>query len=171
MRFVRGTEGYLARPHLDTPFENVKIFERFVRDEGFFAGDYTFQSVGSVAICSIVEPCRDFLDACAAPGGKSVLLSERCGAVTANEYHAHRVRLIEQYCARMGVKNVRAVQGDAAVFRSDWEHAFDGVLCDVPCSGLGTLCENPDIALHKSEEGVTQLTAVQRAILDRKSVV
>ncbi|MCI8500422.1 MAG: hypothetical protein HFE28_07445 [Clostridia bacterium] len=166
VRFVRGTEGYLARPHLDTPFENVKIFERFVRDEGFFAGDYTFQSVGSVAICSIVEPCRDFLDACAAPGGKSVLLSERCGAITANEYHAHRVRLIEQYCARMGVKNVRAVQGDAAVFRSDWEHAFDGVLCDVPCSGLGTLCENPDIALHKSEEGVTQLTAVQRAILD-----
>ena len=60
-------------------------------------------------------------------------------------------RRIEQYCARMGVKNVRAVQGDAAVFRSDWEHAFDGVLCDVPCSGLGTLCENPDIALRRPD--------------------
>lgn len=165
VRFVRGAQRYDDRPHLDTPFENVKIFERFVRDEAFFAGDYTFQSVGSVAICSIVEPCGTFLDACAAPGGKSVLLSARCDQITANEYHAHRVRLIEQYCARMGVKNVAAVQGDATVFNRKWENAFDGVLCDVPCSGLGTLCENPDIVLNKTEESVTQLTAVQRAIL------
>lgn len=165
VRFVRGVQRYDDRPHLDTPFENVKIFERFVRDEAFFAGDYTFQSVGSVAICSIVEPCGTFLDACAAPGGKSVLLSARCDQITANEYHAHRVRLIEQYCARMGVKNVAAVQGDATVFEAQWENAFDGVLCDVPCSGLGTLCENPDVALNKTEESVTQLTAVQRAIL------
>lgn len=164
VRFVRGAQRYDDRPHLDTPFENVMIFERFVRDGAFFAGDYTFQSVGSVAICSIVEPCGNFLDACAAPGGKSVLLSAQCGQITANEYHAHRVRLIEQYCARMGVKNVAAVQGDATVFNREWENAFDGVLCDVPCSGLGTLCENPD-ALNKTEESVTQLTAVQRAIL------
>ncbi len=165
VRFVRGAEGYLDRPHVDTPFANVKIFERFVRDAAFFAGDYTFQSVGSVAICSVVEPCGSLLDACAAPGGKSVLLSETCTSVTANEYHAHRVRLIEQYCARMGTDNVRAVQGDATVFKREWEHAFDGVLCDVPCSGLGTLCENPDLALNKSEEGVRELIKVQGAIL------
>lgn len=165
VRFVRGEEDYLSRPHRKTPFDHVYIFERFARDERFFAGDYTFQSVGSAAICSAVEPCERLLDACAAPGGKSVLLSEKCRFVTANELHAHRVNLIEQYCGRMGANNVTAVQGDATSFRPEWEGAFDGVLCDVPCSGLGTLCENPDIALHKTPESVARLNEVQSAIL------
>lgn len=165
VRFVRGAEKYSARPQIQTPFEQVKIFENFVRDEGFFAGDYTFQSVGSVAICSVVEGCGRLLDACAAPGGKSVLLAEKCDRVTANEYHAHRVELIKQYCSRMRVRNVTAVQGDATAYCEEWADAFDGVLCDVPCSGLGTLCENPDIALRKSEDDIAQLTRVQFSIL------
>ena len=46
----------------------------------------------------------------------------------------------------MGTANVRAETGDSSVFRPEWENKFDGVLCDVPCSGLGTLAENPDLA-------------------------
>ena len=165
VRFVRGAENYLSRPHLKTPFENVYIFENFARDEGFFAGDYTFQSVGSVAICSVFSPCDSLLDACAAPGGKSVLLAEKCKQVTACELHGHRKQLILDYCARMGVKNVTALCGDSAAFNPAWEGAFDGVLCDVPCSGLGTLAENPDLALFKQEEDLKGLNKVQAAIL------
>ena len=165
VRFVRGMEKYLSLPHGDTPFESVKIFPNFVRDEGFFCGDYTFQSVGSVAICDVVEPCERLLDACAAPGGKSVLLSKKCGQVTACELHAHRVKLIESYCARMGADNVAVRQADATVTESTFIEAFDGVLCDVPCSGLGTVAENPDLPLNKREEDMAGLTALQRAIL------
>ena len=75
VRFVRGMEDYLCREHVDTPFADVKIFPNFTRDSAFFAGNYTFQSVGSVAVCSVVEPCGRLHVACAAPGGKSVLLS------------------------------------------------------------------------------------------------
>lgn len=110
VRFVRGEENYLSRPHTKTPFEHLYLFEHFARDEGFFAGDYTFQSVGSVAICNVVEPCERFLDACAAPGGKSVLLSSKCREIVACELHEHRKALIESYTARMGVSNVTAVQ-------------------------------------------------------------
>ncbi len=165
VRFVRGMERYLGQPHEDTPFENLKIFPNFVRDEGFFAGDYTFQSVGSVAVCSVVEPCESLLDACAAPGGKSVLLAEKCGSVTACELHAHRVRLIQSYTARMGAENVTALQKDSAVFDPKWEEKFDAVLVDAPCSGLGTVAENPDLALRKREEDLAGLTALQHAIL------
>ena len=163
VRFVRGAQRYLSRPHLETPFPNVYVFERFARDEAFFAGDYTFQSVGSVAICAAVEPCGSLLDACAAPGGKSVLLSETCGSVTACELHAHRVSLIESYCARMGVSNVTALQKDSSVFDPAFEEAFDGVLCDVPCSGYGTVAENPDLPL--TEKDLAGLGRAQRAIL------
>ena len=165
VRFVRGEEKYLARPHEETPFAHVFIFPHFVRDEGFERGDYTFQSVGSVAICSVVEGCEELLDACAAPGGKSVLLSQKCARVTALELHEHRTALIQSYCARMGAANVRAETGDSSLFRPEWENKFDGVLCDVPCSGLGTLAENPDLALNKKEEDLKGLNAAQSAIL------
>jgi len=163
VRFERGAERYADKPHLQTPFPDVLIFENFTRDEGYFAGDYTFQSVGSVAIASVVEPCEHLLDACAAPGGKSVLLSECCKEITACELHAHRVELIKQYCARMNVKNVMPVQADSSVFAADYGEAFDGVLCDVPCSGLGTLSENPDLALRTPD--FSSLNQAQSAIL------
>lgn len=165
VRFVRGEEDYLSRPHIDTPFPRAYIFPNFTRDAGFFAGNYTFQSVGSMAICAAVDACETLLDACAAPGGKSVLLSEKCKNITACELHAHRVSLIEQYTARMGAENVRAVCADSSVFNPEWAGKFDGVLCDVPCSGLGTIAENPDIVLRKSEEDLPSLNAAQAAIL------
>ena len=105
VRFVRGEEAYLSRPHTATPFAHLFLFEHFTRDAAFFAGDYTFQSVGSVAICDVVEGCDCFLDACAAPGGKSVLLSEKkCGHVTSCELHAHRVSLMRRTAPAWGGK-------------------------------------------------------------------
>ncbi len=166
VRFVRGEEDYLDRPHEETPFPHTFIFQNFTRDERFFAGDYTFQSVGSIAICSVAEPCETFLDACAAPGGKSVLLSEKCGSVTACELHEHRTELIRQYCERMKTENVTAVCTDSTQFRAEWEGKFDGVLCDVPCSGLGTVSENPDLALRKTPQDFAGLRTVQGAILE-----
>ena len=166
VRFERGEEAYLSRPHEKTPFAHMYIFPHFVRDEGFSRGDYTFQSVGSAAICSVVEPCENLLDACAAPGGKSVLLAKKCQNVTACELHPHRTALIESYLSRMGTENVRAETCDSTVFRPAWEGKFQGVLCDVPCSGLGTLAENPDLALNKREEDLNGLNEAQAAILN-----
>ncbi len=165
VRFVRNEQNYMQRPHENTPFPHVFLFENFVRDEGFFRGDYTFQSVGSVGVCSVVEPSETLLDACAAPGGKSVLLAEKCGQVIACELHPHRVSLIGSYISRMGTDNVTAVQSDSSLFRPEWEEKFGGVLCDVPCSGLGTVAENPDLPLRKSIENITQLHDIQLGIL------
>ena len=166
VRFVTGEERYLSRPHRATPFRGVYLFEHFRRDAAFFAGEYTFQSVGSVAVCDVVEACGKLLDACAAPGGKSVLLAGKCGEVTACELHPHRVALIESYCARMGVENVHALQADSTQFRPEFEGTYDGVLCDVPCSGYGTVAENPDLPLGKREEDLAPLHAVQSAVLE-----
>jgi 16S rRNA (cytosine967-C5)-methyltransferase len=169
VRFKANEEKYLDKPHIDTPFDKAYIFKNFVRDEGFVFGDYTFQSVGSIAICNAVEGCKNFLDACAAPGGKSVLLAEKCEHVTACELHEHRVELIKQYAQRMGAKNVEARQADSTVFIPEYENAFDGVLCDVPCSGTGVINENPDIKLNRKESDIAELNAIQLAILDNCS--
>lgn len=165
VRFERNEEKYFSKKHIDTPFPHAYIFENFVRDEGFDFGDYTFQSAGSIAICDAVEACGELLDACAAPGGKSVLLAKKCSRVTAFELHAHRVELIRQYKERMGVKNVFESSKDSSVFDSGYAEKFDGVLCDVPCSGFGTVSENPDIKLFRKEEDFVSLRETQGKIL------
>ena len=165
VRFKKNAKEYESAERLSTPFENAYIYPKFVRDDGYDKGEYTFQSVGSIAICDVVEPCENMLDACAAPGGKSVLLSDKCKRVTAFELHAHRVELIRQYKERMGAKNVTELQKDSSIFDPAYEEAFDGVLCDTPCSGFGTVTENPDIKLLKKEEDFLSLGKAQRAIL------
>ena len=168
VRFATGeacAEKYADRPHIKTPFAGNYIFENFVRDEGFDEGKYTFQSVGSIAICDCVTPCENLLDSCAAPGGKSVLLAGKCARVTAFELHDHRVELIRQYKSRMGVENLTEYQKDSAVFDPDFEGKFDGVLCDAPCSGYGTVSENPDIKLFRKKEDFAALQKTQRGIL------
>ncbi len=169
VRFEKGAERYLERAHTATPFEKNYIFESFVRDEGFDEGKYTFQSVGSIAICEVVEPCESLLDCCAAPGGKSVLLSKKCKRVTAFELHPHRVELIRQYKTRMGVENIVEMQKDSSLFDGAYEEKFDAVLCDAPCSGFGTVSENPDVKLFRREEDFSSLAKAQREILDTVS--
>ena len=158
-------EQYAKKAYIETPFAGNYVFEHFVRDEGIEEGAYTFQSVGSIAICDVVQPCEKLLDACAAPGGKSVLLAGKCGEVTAFELHPHRVALIEAYKARMGVQNLTARQKDSSVFDPEYVEQFDGVLCDVPCSGFGTVSENPDIKLFRKEEDFSSLRKAQTEIL------
>ncbi len=168
VRFEKNAETYLQKPHTVTPFSEKYgnyIFENFVRCEGFDEGEYTFQSVGSIAICDCVAPCEKLLDACAAPGGKSVLLAKKCKEVTSFELHAHRVQLIKKYKERMGVSNVFERQKDSSVFDKEYEEQFDSVLCDVPCSGFGTVSENPDIKLFRKAEDFSSLEKMQTAIL------
>ena len=165
VRFERGEQEYLDKPHTDTPFEGVYIFKNFVRDASFFAGDYTFQSVGSVAIASAISPCERVLDACAAPGGKSVLLAKKCNQVISCELHAHRVELINSYAQRMGVQNITAMQSDSSVFNPEFEEKFDAVLVDAPCSGTGVINENPDIKQFRRESDISELSELQLKIL------
>jgi 16S rRNA (cytosine967-C5)-methyltransferase len=121
--------------------------------------------VGSIAICDVVSPCESLLDCCAAPGGKSVLLAKKCGQVTSFELHEHRVELIRQYKERMGVENVNEMQKDSSVFDKAYEEKFDAVLCDAPCSGYGTVSENPDVKLFRKKEDFAALEKAQRGIL------
>lgn len=170
LRFPAGTDGerYLAErniPFEKTPIPSVFLAENFVRNPDYDEGVYTFQSVGSAAICSVVEPCRRLLDVCAAPGGKSVNLAQSVGEVVSLDLYPHRVRLIEQYAARMHFDNVKAEVWDATALRPDWIEAFDAVLCDVPCSGFGVVNDNPDIKLNRKESSLSELNAIQGAIL------
>jgi 16S rRNA (cytosine967-C5)-methyltransferase len=81
------------------------------------------------------------LDLCAAPGGKATQLA---GDVVAVEKHPGRARQLEDNGARLGATNVTVVCADALDLPADLT-AFDHVLVDAPCSGLGVLNSRADL--------------------------
>lgn len=136
----------------------------------FDKGLVTFQSPSSIlAVKALgVTDGAQILDICSAPGGKAVYMSELCphGEVVACDLYPHRVALIQKYKNRMHTPNVKAVQADACVLNEEWKDAFDFVLCDAPCSCLGTFKKHPDVFLNKDESCISELAATQRKILE-----
>lgn len=148
-----------------TAFENVYTVKNFVRNSDYDKGIYTYQGIGSVAICDLISPCEKLLDCCAAPGGKSIRLSYKCKEVVSWDIHPHRVNLISEYKARMGRHNVFESVKDSKVFDEKFKDSFDAVLCDAPCSGMGVVNDNPDIKLNRDALGLRSLNNEQLSIL------
>ena len=136
----------------------------------FDKGLVTFQSPSSIlAVKALgVTDGAQILDICSAPGGKAVYMSELCphGKVVTCDLYPHRVALIQKYKNRMHTPNVKAVQADACVLNEEWKDTFDFVLCDAPCSCLGTFKKHPDVFLNKDESCISELAATQRQILE-----
>lgn len=170
VRFNKGVDGkkYLEENrwnYQDTPFENTFFVNGFKRNADYDDGIYTFQSIGSVAICDVVGSGQSLLDSCSAPGGKTVNLADKFTSVTAFELHPHRVLLIRDYVSRMKKENVTAIQKDSSVFDINYSEKFDAVLCDCPCSGYGVVKDNPDIKLRRNENDLLGLNEIQYKIL------
>jgi len=136
----------------------------------FDKGLVTFQSPSSMlAVQALnVTDGAQVLDICSAPGGKAVYMSEICphGKITACDLYPHRVALIQKYKNRMHTPNVKAIQADACVLSDEWKDSFDFVLCDAPCSCLGTFKKHPDVFLNKDEKCVIELADMQRKIIE-----
>lgn len=107
------------------------------------------------------------LDACAAPGGKTLALAARTvrgGLVVAADRHARRLTRLTQNVRRMGADNVVAVAADMGG-PTPFARTFDDVLVDAPCSGTGTLRRHPEIRWRLRPEDLGTLGERQRLIL------
>ena len=113
------------------------------------------------------RPLARVLDTCASPGGKTTAIAalmEGRGLLIACDVRDRRVDLLRRTVAASGAGNVRVVQADLLQplpFRS----AFDCVLVDAPCSGLGTLRRDPDIRWRRRESDLPQLAAAALTML------
>lgn len=115
-----------------------------------------------------VMPGSRVLDCCAAPGGKSFAAAidmKNRGEVVSCDIHPHKIRLLEAGRERLGLTIIAPCLQSAAETRQDWLDAFDTVLTDVPCSGLGIIRKKPDIR-YKEPTALEGLPRVQRGILD-----
>jgi 16S rRNA (cytosine967-C5)-methyltransferase len=106
-------------------------------------------------------------DCCAAPGGKTLVMAARlAGAeVLATDVSAKRLAAMQgrlrryPYAAEVKTAVIDAAKAPASVGE------FDLILCDVPCSGTGTLGRNPEIRLRLQPEELARQAARQQMIL------
>jgi 16S rRNA (cytosine967-C5)-methyltransferase len=120
-----------------------------------------------VAVALDVRAGERVLEVGAAPGGKATALAEAMddsGIVVALDVHAGRTRLIADAARRLHLGAVRPLvaAGTALPFRPG---AFDRVLLDAPCSGLGVLRRRPEARWRLRPEQLDELAALQRTLL------
>ncbi len=121
----------------------------------------------TVARLLSVDPGNSVLDLCAAPGGKTLLLSLGAGPqghVVAADLHANRVRAMRERLDRAGARNVETMVLDGTR-PLPFEQKFDRILVDVPCSGTGTLARHPEIRWRLRPEDLADLHKRQVSLL------
>ena len=137
-------------------------------------GWFSVQSLSSIMSIEAFAPAAGsrVLDMCAAPGGKSCAMAELMGGegeITACDIHPHRLELIKASAERLGLDNIGTALLDGTVYNEEFEDAFDFVLADVPCSGLGVIRRKPEIKYKKNDPDMESLPIKQRAILESSS--
>ena len=128
------------------------------------------QDKGSQLVALLAAREGLVLDACAAPGGKALLIADVGGPrtrVIAAEASPRRVSTLARLRSRWGATNVEVLAADA--LRPPFSGTFDSVLLDAPCSGLGTLGRHPDARWRLAPEDLARHADRQRRLLESLS--
>ena len=165
----KGTEEEIFEADKDAKKTGVGYFVKKNKDVDMlaFRGKINFMSYCSALVAESVgaKDGMKILDCCAAPGGKSVYMAKKGAQVTACDIYDHRVDLIRGYAEKMGV-GMDVYKQDATQTVQKWIGAFDAVLADVPCSGLGVTDKKRDIVLNRTYDDIVNLSKVQYDILE-----
>ncbi|MGH9254477.1 MAG: 16S rRNA (cytosine(967)-C(5))-methyltransferase RsmB [Vicinamibacterales bacterium] len=136
----------------------------------FFVQDEASQLVSHTVAA---RPGERVLDLCASPGGKAVAMAadmRDAGLLVACDVRARRVNLLRDTVRASGATRIRIVHvpvaGDLPFSR-----AFNRVLVDAPCSGLGTIRRDPDIRWRRRERDLHVFAQDQLTLLRRAAAV
>jgi 16S rRNA (cytosine967-C5)-methyltransferase len=159
-------------PHLDQalrlppagPIQNLP---------GFQEGWWIVQDSSAQLVSYLLDPQPGevVVDACAAPGGKTLHMAELMqdrGQVWAVDRTASRLKKLQQNVDRLGLGSIQTLTGDSRD-QPQLVGAADRVLIDAPCSGLGTLNRHADARWRQTPKSVGELALLQRQLLDQAS--
>ncbi|MFB4307813.1 RsmB/NOP family class I SAM-dependent RNA methyltransferase [Actinomadura sp. GTD37] len=163
--YESGAEPALYSPYAAVLPEGDPAGIAAVRDGRAAVQDEASQMVAlALAEAPLDGPDARWADLCAGPGGKAGLLAalaaRRDARLLAADVQPHRAALVR-----------RAVDGRAGVIAADglapaWRPgAFDRVMVDAPCTGLGALRRRPEARWRRGPEAVAGLGALQRGLL------
>lgn len=158
-----------------TALENALIITysgAITQIQEFQEGWFHVQDMASQYCAQALDPKSGDLifDMCSAPGGKAFTMAELMeneGEIRCFDVYPQRLSLIDEGARRLGIDIIKTMENDAAQFNSALPMA-DKILCDVPCSGLGTIRKKPEIR-YKNLDYIDTLPAIQYQILETSS--
>ena len=170
---------FLARK--DGSFVELERGKKVTEVAGFAEGEFIVQDPGTALAVELVDakPGDVVLDACAAPGGKTIQFAWRGAKVTACEVNPKRRRKLEENLERVlgsigSVETIGALDAISAVGSVEIKQSnnqiikqFSKVLVDAPCSNTGVLRRRPDARWNWSVEKLEALVKLQAEILDQ----
>jgi len=149
-----GADAWEALRVMNQPATATTRPDGYVQDD---ASRWVAEAVGG-------RPGERVADLCAGPGGKATAIAADGATVAACDVRPARARLVAANARRLGARSLAVVVADATVppFRAG---AFDRVLVDAPCSGLGVLRRRPDARWRVGPDDVAALAELQRRLL------
>ncbi len=158
-------------PWSDTGYY-LKNRPQFTLDPLFHAGCYYVQEASSMFVEQVLydylAPDAIVLDLCAAPGGKSTLISQflgEDGLLISNEVVRQRVFILSENMQKWGNGNMIVTHNKPAEFGQKLPNLFDCILVDAPCSGEGMFRKDEKAAQEWSLKNVTMCAERQTQIL------
>jgi 16S rRNA C967 or C1407 C5-methylase (RsmB/RsmF family)/NOL1/NOP2/fmu family ribosome biogenesis protein len=143
----------------------------FTADPLFHAGAYYVQEASSMFLEQVAKQhlpnAQTVLDLCAAPGGKSTLLSQtisESSLLVSNEIIPSRAHILAENLIKWGNPNIVVTNNKPSDFAS-LTGFFDAILVDAPCSGEGMFRKDKGAIQEWSENIVTLCAARQREIV------
>ena len=136
----------------------------------FDKGSCFVQDASAQLAAPLLEPKNSdlILDACCAPGGKTIHISELApkSRIIALDSSNERLKRVAENIKRFNIKNIILLQGKAQT--QDWWDGqyFDKILLDAPCSATGVIRRHPDIKLLRKPKDISTLVSLQKDILD-----
>lgn len=158
-------------PHLPQALRLLEPAGSVQQLPGFQEGWWMVQDSSAQLVGHLVDPQPGELivDACAAPGGKTIHLAELMqnqGTIWGCDRTPSRLKKLQQNAERMGLQSIQICTGDSRDL-PQFVGQCDRVLLDAPCSGLGTLHRHADARWRQTPETVAELTVLQRQLLDQ----
>lgn len=147
----------------------VEKLPDFQKCEAFQNGCYIVQDTAAQLASQLVNVSESssVLDACAAPGGKSMALWDRGlkpeGLIVADSSQ-RRIGTLQENFNRVGLEPAQLLAGD--VVESVRGMSFDTVLLDAPCTALGVIRRHPEIKWHRTFSDIEHCVSEQRRLLD-----
>lgn len=165
---------YLAwAPGAEQPFTPLPHGTRVEAVPGYAEGRFIVQDPATDAAISLmnIQPNLRILDACAAPGGKTIQIAWRMqgGSLVSMDMYEDRLQTLKANLARTKLSGVTLAQGDLIedCARIKAEHGqFDRILLDVPCSNTGVLRRRPDARWRWTTKRMKNLCGTQAKLLE-----
>ena len=142
--------------------KNIKSFTNgdwWVQDFSSFLPMYSFE---------IKDKNKIYLDACAAPGGKSFQILSNKLNVVLNDKSMTKIKILKANLDRLKL-NAKILNKDFTKFSN--EEKYDVIIIDAPCSAVGTIRKNPEILFKSKGPNFTNLISLQEKLLQKASIL